>query len=85
MNWRIICHESGHAIMAVRNGFSFECVEIGVKMWNLETGEEALTLRGHTGPVSSLALSSDGKRLFSGSFDGTIKAWNLEVELAAAR
>jgi len=54
-------------------------------MWNLETGEEALTLRGHTGPVSSLALSSDGKRLFSGIFDGTLKVWNLEAKLAAAR
>jgi hypothetical protein len=30
-------------------------------------------------------LSSDGKRLFSGIFDGTLKVWNLEAKLAAAR
>ena len=48
-------------------------------MWDLETGKEALTLRGHTGGVKTLALSADGKRLFSGSSDDTIKVWDLEV------
>jgi WD40 repeat protein len=37
------------------------------------------TLRGHTAGVSSLALTADGNRLFSGSFDGTVKVWDLEV------
>ena len=38
-----------------------------------------LTLRGHTDGVSSLALSADGKRLFSGSHDKTIKVWDLDA------
>jgi WD40 repeat protein/serine/threonine protein kinase len=36
-------------------------------------------LRGHSDVVSCLALSSDGKRLFSGSHDGTIKVWDLDA------
>jgi WD40 repeat protein len=35
------------------------------------------TLQGHSGPVSSLAISPDGKTLVSGSWDKTIKLWNL--------
>ncbi len=53
-------------------------------MWDLESGKETLSLRGHTDRVSSLALSVDGKRLFSGSGDGTIKVWDVEAELAHA-
>jgi len=35
-------------------------------------------LRGHTLGVTRLALSGDGKRLCSGSYDKTIKVWDLD-------
>jgi hypothetical protein len=47
-----------------------------------QLARKALTLRGHTQQVLSLALSSDGKRLCSGSFDKTIKLWDLEPGVA---
>jgi WD40 repeat protein len=34
------------------------------------------TLRGHTGEVTSVALSRDGKRAVTGSADGTVKVWD---------
>jgi WD40 repeat protein len=32
-----------------------------VKVWDTATGQEALTLKGHTAMVRSVALSADGK------------------------
>jgi WD40 repeat protein len=49
-----------------------------IKVWDLEAGKESLTLRGHAGPVYSLAMLSDGKRQFLGSLQ-EIKVWNLET------
>src|SRR5262249_38055889 len=37
---------------------------------------KALPLLGHTGGVSGVAFSGDGKRVASGSDDGTIKVWD---------
>jgi hypothetical protein len=49
------------------------------KIWDLEAAKETLTLLGHTDDVTSLVLSADGKRLFSGSLDKTIKVWDLDA------
>jgi WD40 repeat protein/serine/threonine protein kinase len=35
-------------------------------------------LRGHTREVVALAYSPDGKQLASGSWDGTVRLWNME-------
>jgi RNA polymerase sigma factor (sigma-70 family) len=43
----------------------------------LPTYEAGLTLSGHTDPVSSVALTPDGKTLASGSNDETVKLWDV--------
>jgi WD40 repeat protein len=49
----------------------------GVKVWNLRTGELDCATRGHSARVSTLVVTSDGKRAVSGSDDGTVRVWNL--------
>ena len=37
-------------------------------------------LRGHEGPVWSVSYSHDGRRIVSGSLDGTVRVWNAESD-----
>ena len=45
----------------------------------LRAQRERWVLKGHEGPVWSLALSADGQRLFSSSYDNTIRLWDART------
>jgi len=47
-----------------------------LKIWDAATGQETLTLKGHTESVRSVAFSADGQRIVSGSEGGTVKVWD---------
>jgi WD40 repeat protein len=48
-----------------------------LRLWQSDTGEELITLRGHRSTVESVTFSPDGKMLASASRDTTIKLWSL--------
>jgi cytochrome c len=48
----------------------------------LAAGAAQAQLRGHGGPVRALAISSDGARAVSGSFDTSAVRWSLERNVA---
>jgi WD40 repeat protein/serine/threonine protein kinase len=50
-----------------------------VMVWDVQTRQETLTLRGHTGRIKQVAFSPDGKRLASDSADGTVKVWDAQT------
>ena len=46
-----------------------------IRSRNIQTGEE-VSLSGHTGSVTFVSFSPDGKRIVSASWDKTIRIWN---------
>lgn len=58
-----------------------------ILLWDVDTGKYRMTLKGHGKNVgegischsSSVAFSSDGKTLVSGSSDGTVRLWNIKT------
>ena len=50
-----------------------------VKVWDAQTGQELLSLKGHTAGVHSVAFSPDGKRVAAQSQYNTVKVWDAQT------
>jgi WD40 repeat protein len=55
-----------------------------IKLWEVKTGNEVACLRGHTGRITGLAFSPDGKTLASASGDQTIRLWDVDKKQPVA-
>ncbi len=50
-----------------------------IRLWDVETRVDQMTLVGHSTSVSSVAFSPDGSRIVSTSVDGTVRLWDVET------
>ena len=48
-----------------------------IVLWDMSKNEKAGEILGHSDTVTSVAFTSDGKWLFSGSLDRTVKMWDV--------
>ncbi|OMJ96049.1 hypothetical protein SteCoe_431 [Stentor coeruleus] len=51
--------------------------DLTIKIWNLATKKEEVSIIAHEKSVHSISLSKDNKYLISGSLDSTIKVWDF--------
>jgi WD40 repeat protein/serine/threonine protein kinase len=53
--------------------------DASVRIWDPLSGQEVLTLLGHSGDVVGLAFTTDGGRLVSADTGGTVRVWEAGV------
>jgi formylglycine-generating enzyme required for sulfatase activity len=49
-----------------------------IKLWDVASGVELRTLKGHSHYVTSVSFSPDGRQIVSGSADNKVKLWDAE-------
>ena len=49
-----------------------------VRLWDVQTGRLKMNFLGHESYVDSIAISSDGTKLVSGSLDKTVRLWDVQ-------
>ena len=50
-----------------------------IRLWDVDTRNPHLTIKGHTEAIKALGFLEDGKTLASGSSDCTLRLWNTET------
>ena len=71
--WSVSFSPDGTTLASAGDSF----FDDGVKLWDVATRTNIATLQGHTNEVWSVSFSPDGTTLASGSWDNTVKLWDV--------
>lgn len=66
-------------VLSIDSKFIASNSYLDLKVWNIIDGQCICDLSGHTEPVKSATFSDDSKLLASGSYDNTVKLWDLNA------
>ena len=75
----IMAPDARHILYGLGKGFGSV-----LRVWDLEGGKEAHQFKGHKNNVTSVACSSDGRQIVSGSADTTIRLWEVPRSITLA-
>lgn len=76
--------------IATSGGYAFATVQqddnlYAVLVWDITNVSQVYALRGHTGEVTGVAFSSDGRSIATSSLDGSVRIWDAASGLQTAR
>jgi WD40 repeat protein len=83
--WKQIDAFEDHQGPVERVGFSVDSKILAanegssIKLYDAETFQLINVLEGHSDAIASISFSPDGRTLASGSFDHTVKLWDIET------
>ena len=77
--WSLAFSPDGKYLVAAEGGLEALTINTGhvLTVWDVSSRQLVKTLPGHASDVRAIAFSPDGKILASGSFDDTIKLWDV--------
>jgi len=75
----VIAFEPGGYLLAVANENPLEGHRNSISMWNCESGQRVVKLRGHMKDITSLSFEPESSLLASGSRDQRIAIWNWDL------
>jgi WD repeat-containing protein 48 len=53
-----------------------------IRIWDWrQNGRNVLRLKGHSGNIRAIALSSNGDKLLSAGSDSTIRVWDIGMQV----
>jgi WD40 repeat protein len=71
--------QTNFVISPMNESFVTDASDNNLKIWNLNDGCPQHTLSGHTGHISEIKFSPDGKYLASASWDNTVRIWDVKA------